>query len=374
MKRVIATFLALFTVIAMLAGCSAGKSGTSGTKSAKSFKVGLSIYSTSDATSKPVYLTCKRAVEAMGGQLVLAIDKLDESTQITQIQNLISSGCDAIMFLPYSDDAVPTIASMCEKNKVYFAMYWHALGSDKDTVMNNPYFLGNTYEDDVWSAYTAMKTLHEAGASQIGFFGLPKGRETTTLRDEGVQKACKEFNMKILVEDRENVNNASDAASALESFIASYPKMDGVVIAGMTQVVLPGVMQTISKLNLKGKIKVSCIDFNDNQTKYYEDGTLNGVIGGHFCGPAYLSSIIINKLDGTPLSDKPVSIQDNFIVLSNVDDAHNYDNYVVKNLAYSTKEMASWSKANNPSFTYDDLLKVVKAYSLQDCLTRQGVK
>lgn len=391
MKKLVVAILVLMMMSTALMGCSGANTSTA-TESATadatapaaateetpskepSFKVGLSIYSTSDATSKPVYEQCKRAVEAMGGELVVAIDEIDQDKQITAIENFISSGCDAVLFLPYSDDAVPTISQMCAENEVYFGMYWHALGSDKDIVMANPYFIGNTYEDDVWSAYTAMKTLHDAGASQIGFFGLPKGRETTTLRDTGVQQACDEFGMKILVEDRENVNDASDAASSLESMIASYPEMDGVVIAGMTQIVLPGVMQTLTKLGLEGKIKVSAIDFNDNQTSYYEAGTLNGIVGGHFCGPTYLAALIANLKNGTPLVDGPVSIKDNFIVLTSMDDAHNYDKYVATNLAYSTDELATWTKANNPEFTYEKLLEIVGAYSLADCLTRQGVK
>lgn len=393
MKKLVAMLLVLMMTAVVFAGCSGtGDSTTTESPTSEStvapdtdeeketasvepsFKVGLSIYSTSDATAKPVYEQCKRAVEAMGGELVVAIDEIDLDKEITAIENFISSGCDAVLFLPYSDDAVPTIAQMCEENEVYFGMYWHALGSDKDIVMANPYFIGNTYEDDVWSAYTAMKTLNEAGASQIGFFGLPKGRETTTLRDTGVQQACDEFGMQILVEDRENVNDASDAASSLESMIASYPEMDGVVIAGMTQLVLPGVMQTLTKLGLEDKVKVSAIDFNDNQTSYYEAGTLNGIVGGHFCGPTYLVSLIANLLNGTPLVDGPVSIQDNFIVLTSLEDAHNYDSYIATNLAYSTEELDTWTRANNPDFTYEQLLEIVGDYSLSDCLTRQGIQ
>lgn len=376
MKRFLALILALTMCTMLLTACGgSNESGKSdGGGKSDTFKVGLSIYSTSDATSKPVYETCKRAVEAMGGELVLAIDEISQEVQITKIESLIASGCDAVLFLPYSDDSVATIASMCDDAGVYWGMYWHSLGADKEIAMASDYFIGNTYEDDVWSAYTAMKTLNEAGASNIGFFGLPKGRETTSLRDQGIAQACDEFGMKILVEDRENVNDASDAASSLESFITSYPEMDGIVIAGMTQVVLPGVMQTLTKLGLEGTIKVSAIDYNDNQTQYYESGMLNGMIGGHVCGPAYLVSLIANKLNNTPLSDKPVSIKDNFLVLSNVDDAHNYDKYIAKQLAYSTDEMKNWSKKNNSDFTLEKLIEIVDAYSLDDVLTRLGVE
>lgn len=363
---VMATVLSL----SVLAACGSPAGETAGKPL---FKVGLSIYSTSDATSKPVYDLAKRAAESMGGELVLAIDDLDQDKQISQIENLIASGVDAVLFLPYSDDAVPTIAKMAEDAGVYWGMYWHKLGSDKEVVTSSPHFLGNTYEDDVWSAYTAMKTLHDAGAKNIGFFGLPKGRETTTLRDKGIQQAVDEFGMKILVEDRENVNDASDAAASLESFVASYPQMDGVVIAGMTQVVLPGVVQTLSKLNLTDKIQVSAIDFNDNQTEYFKQGALGGIIGGHTAGPAYLISLIANKVNGTPLSDGPESIQDSFLVLASAEDAVAYDTHVATNLAYSADEMKTWSRVNNPDFSFDALMKIVNAYSLSDILDRQGV-
>lgn len=337
-------------------------------------KIGLSIYSTTDATAGPMYNNMKNACEGMGAELVVATDDQDLEKEITNIENLIANGCKAVFCLPYSDDSIPRIASICEKAGVYFGFYWYDLSVEetRKVCYDSEYFIANIYEDDVWSAYTAMQTLNEAGATKIGMFGLPTGRTTTDKRDSGIQQACEEFGMEILVEDRVNTGTSDAAASSVESMLSAYPDLDGIVIAGMTQTCLPGVIQALKNLGLDGKVKVSCIDFNENQTEYFQDDLINGVIGGHFTGGAWLAVLAINKLQGTPLTEEAVSIKDEFIVLQSADDATNYDAYLYDELPYTVDEFAEMSVAKNSSFTYDGLLEVIGSYSIDDVMTRHG--
>ncbi len=339
-------------------------------------KLGLTIYSTTDATAGPVVNNMQTACDGMGAELVIATDEQNPEKEITNIENLIANGCQAVFCLPYADDSIPRIAKICEDSEVYFGFYWYDLSNEEthDVCYASEYFLGNIYEDDVWSAYTAMKTLNEAGASHIGMFGLPTGRTTTTKRDNGIAQACEEFGMEILVEDRVNTNTSDDAASSVESMVSAYPDLDGIVIAGMTQTCLPGVIQSLQNLGLTEKVKVSCIDFNENQTEYFEKNSVNGVIGGHFTGGAWLAVLAVNKLQGTPLVDEPVSIKDEFIVLQSADDAKNYDAHLYQELPYTAEEYAQMSKKINEAFTYEDLLEIVGSYSIQDVMTRHNVK
>ncbi|MDE7287323.1 MAG: substrate-binding domain-containing protein [Lachnospiraceae bacterium] len=339
-------------------------------------KLGLTIYSTTDATAGPVVRNMQTACDGMGAELVIATDDQNLEKEITNIENLISNGCQAVFCLPYSDDSIPRIAKICEDAGVYFGFYWYDLSNEEthDVCYASEYFLGNIYEDDVWSAYTAMKTLNEAGASHIGMFGLPTGRTTTTKRDTGIAQACEEFGMEILVEDRVNTNTSDDAASSVESMVSAYPDLDGIVIAGMTQTCLPGVIQSLQNLGMTDKVKVSCIDFNENQTEYFEKNSVSGVIGGHFTGGAWLAVLAINKLQGTPLIEEAVSIKDEFLVLQSADDAKNYDAHLYDELPYTAEEYAQMSKKINEAFTYDDLLKIVGAYSIEDVMTRHGAQ
>ena len=380
MKKLIALFLALLMLIGLVACATAPSEDndpsvvTEVVDPSVKIKIGLDIYDTTDATAGPMYRNCKTAVEAMGAELVVATDGLDLETEIANIENLISTGCQAVFCLPYSDDAIPRIAKICEEAGVYFGFYWYDLTEEatREICYNSPYFIANVYEDDVWSAYTAMKTLKDAGASKIGMFGLPTGRTTTDKRDKGLQQACDEFGMEILVRDRVNTNTSDEAASAVESMISAYPDLDGIVIAGMTQTCLPGVIQALRNLDLDGKVKVSCIDFNDNQTEYFSEGIVNGIIGGHFTGAAWLGVLSVNKLQGTPLTDGPVSIKDEFIVLQSDEDTANYNAYLFDELPYTVEEFAAMSVKNNADFTYEKLLEIVAAYSISDVMTRHG--
>lgn len=337
-------------------------------------KLGLSIYSTTDATAGPMVNNMQAACDGMGADLVVATDNSSLETEITNIENLIANGCKAVFCLPYSDDAIPRIAKICENNEVYFGFYWYDLTEEatRKICYDSDYFIGNIYEDDVWSAYTAMETLHEAGASNIGMFGLPTGRTTTTKRDQGIQEACDEFDMKILVEDRVNIYTSDAASSSVESMVSAYADLDGIVIAGQTQNCLPGVIQSLQNLGLAGEVKVACVDFNENQSEYFKNGYVNGIVGGHFTGAAWLAVLATNQLQGTPLTDEPVSVKDEFIVLQSEEDCENYNKYLYEELPYTEEEYAQMSKKNNEEFTYDDFLKIVESYSIEDVMARHN--
>lgn len=363
--------------LAALTGCGSDTSSTSSTtdeSSSEKIKIGITIYSTTDATSGPMANNIQLACDGLGADLVIATDNSSLEDELANIENLINNGCQAVFILPYSDDAIPRIVKICDDAGVYFGYYWYDLTEQDthDASYNSEYFLGNIYEDDVWSAYTAMKTLHEAGVTKVAEFGLPTGRTTTDKRDKGIQQACDEFGMEVLVTDRTNTSTSDEAASSVESMVSAYPDLEGICIAGMTQTCLPGVIQTLSNLGLTGKVKVSCIDFNENQMQYFEDGAVSGIVGGHFTGAAWLAVLAINKLQGTPLTDEAQSIQDNFIVLQSYEDAKNYNDYLYEEPPYTADEYAEMSKKTNPDYTLDDLLATIQSYSIEDVMTRHN--
>lgn len=368
LRKMAVTFLAGIMVVSALPVSAMAAKKDDGVK------LGLSIYSTTDATAGPMVNNMQAACDGMGADLVVATDNSSLETEITNIENLIANGCEAVFCLPYSDDAIPRIAKICENNGVYFGFYWYDLTEEatKKVCYDSDYFIGNIYEDDVWSAYAAMETLHEAGSSNIGMFGLPTGRTTTTKRDQGIQEACDEFDMKILVEDRVNIYTSDAASSSVESMVSAYADLDGIVIAGQTQNCLPGVIQSLQNLGLAGKVKVSCVDFNENQSEYFKNGYVNGIVGGHFTGAAWLAVLAINQLQETPLTDEPVSIKDEFIVLQSEEDCENYNKYLYEELPYTAEEYAQMSKKNNEEFTYDDLLEIIGSYSVEDVMTRHN--
>lgn len=108
-------------------------------------KLGLSIYSTTDATAGPMVNNMQAACDGMGADLVVATDNSSLETEITNIENLIANGCKAVFCLPYSDDAIPRIAKICENSGVYFGFYWYDLTEEatKKVCYDSDYFIGN---------------------------------------------------------------------------------------------------------------------------------------------------------------------------------------------------------------------------------------
>ena len=138
----------------------------------------------------------------------------------------------------------------------------------------------------------------------------------------------------------------------------------------MIQFVLSGVVASLEEHNAIDKIDATCIDFHEYQTEYLKSGVLDGIIGGHVVGPYYSLILIANIMNGTPLTEEKVVMQDMFIELTNGDDADKWDTYGKLGELYSAEETLQMMKVVNPDFTFEDFSKIVADYSLEDVVTR----
>lgn len=342
------------------------------------FKIGTIDTGTSDATSAPLLGQLKLTVEALGSEYVTATptDMSGEGT-MNALQNLIAAGCDAIL-LPSAMISLPKVAQMCDEAGVYWGIYYYHLDEgteDYEAAMNSEYFVGTTYEDDVYSAYYATKILGEQGCKNICMVGLPSGMTTSIARDKGIAKACEEYGINLLAEERDYTLTASSAGGAtmMERFLTAYPECDGIILAGMAQYCLPGIVQTLEQMGKVGEIKIAGVDFNEYQYDYMKSGALSGIIGGHFAGPSYTAILMLNLLNGTPLTSEKVQLQDNFIELGTYEEAQTYGDYINSvGYLYSEDEIRNCLVAYNPDFTFEKLQEMIASYSLQDLLDRNG--
>jgi len=141
----------------------------------------------------------------------------------------------------------------------------------------------------------------------------------------------------------------------------------------MTQYCLPGIVQTLEQTDNIGKVKVAAVDFNEYQFEYMDSGALTGIIGGHFAGPSYTAIMMINQLNGTPLTTEKVQLENNFIELGSPEEAQQYADYINSvGYLYSEEEIKNCLVAYNPDFTFEDLKAMADSYSLADLIARNG--
>ena len=388
MKRLSTAVLALAFVFA-LAACSnsGGGSGSSGpnVNAAETdehglvrWKLGMMDMGAWNATSGPLYAQMEAACEALNVEIVYVINS-DNSADghIASIQNLIAAGCNGIILLnaPMVQGIVQQVADMCDAAKVYWSLSWSKViegDGNYEACMNSEYFVSTTYEDDVYSANWCTNLLGELGSRQICEIGFSAGNATGDMRGQGVRQGIATYNMTHLAEERDSTLTATSdgGKTIMDRFITSYPQMDGLVIAGMSQFVLSGVVSSLEEHGRQDDIQVACIDFHEYQTEYLRSGVLDGIIGGHVVGTYYSLILMANIMNGTPLTEEKALIEDKFIELASYEDALIWDEYGMPGNIYSAEETRNMMKKINPDFTYQDLLNVVNSYSLQDIVAR----
>lgn len=343
------------------------------------FKIGTVDTGSGDATQQPLLNQLELTVEALGGEVVYATVEASADSYIAAVENLISKGCDALILNNRITlyGLLQQTENLCSSAGVYYSLYWTNLmegTEDYDIAMNSEWFVSTTFEDDVDSAYYAASKLGEAGCKKIATITLPLGSTAQIMRDEGITKACEEYGMEIVgIESDTALTTTSAGGNDIATrFLSAYPDLDGICIAGMTQMCLPGVVQSLESADKVGEIHVAGIDFNEFQTTYMEQGALDAIIGGHFAGPSYSAVLIANVLNGTPLTDGPVIMQDQFIKLGSLEDAKSYDENVYSGTLYSAEEIADCLVVNNPDFTYEDLTAMADSYGLEDIMSRHA--
>ena len=401
MKKLLALLLALVMVFS-LAACSGGNdaeepsgnegeepsgnegeggetpSGETDENGLVSWKLGMMDPGAWNATSGPLYAQMEAACEALNVELYYVVAQENSAEgHIAAIQNMIGADCDGIILLngPLVQGIVQQVADMCDEAGVYWSLSWTKIeegDGNYEACMNSEYFVSTTYEDGVHSANWCTNLLGELGCTQLCEIGFAAGNATGDMRDQGVQQGLEEYSMELLAEERDQtLTSTSDGGKTImDRFITSYPQMDGLVIAGMSQFVLSGVVSSLEENNLQDDIQVTCIDFHEYQTQYLESGVLDGIIGGHVVGTYYSLILMANLMNGTPLTEEKALIEDNFIELASYEDALICVEYGATGDIYIAEETLNMMQKVNPDFTYEDLLAVVDAYSLDDIVTR----
>ena len=217
------------------------------------------------------------------------------------------------------------------------------------------------------------KSLYEKGCSNIAVITQEKGDATADARDRGFDRACEELGMNRISEVRNNTLTAEETTKAVENFLASFPELDGIFVVGGSNTILEGVIQALELHGKTGEVKVACVDFISGLDKYFEEGAIDAISGGHFVDPLFSYMLMVNKLAGTPLSDTCETINLNFVNLESAEDATNYYTYVEgDSFPYNEEEIRNMVKYFNPDMTIEELRSIADAYSVDDVMARHG--
>lgn len=367
----IVTGVLVFFMAAGLAGY-AGKTEEKAEPADKKIKMGVSFLNTSIPIANDVIIMIKAAAEALDVDLIILDDEFNPDKQVANIENLVASGCDAVMICNSSEAVVPKMIKICDDNEVGLGLFFRRINDPEIQKMaqESEYFIGVTHEAELNNGYRLGKALYNNGARNAAIINFNHGDATAEERYAGYVKAFEEDGVKILAEQWE-IMTGDKAAAATDSFIAAYPELDCIAVVGGGGENLAGTISTVKNHGKTGDILVSSTDFIPNQYEMLKNGEISAISGGHWVDPFFEFMLLYNWATGNSLTNETAEVIVNFIFVSSPEMQKEYDKWIKGDLLpYTDEEVRNLAVKYNPDMNYQTLLDTAYSYSIEDVKER----
>jgi len=353
-------------------GSSAAKETTAKkTANKKPYKIAVGLPDSGSTMFSLMSNNVKTFVESTGGKVVFqgGVGASADAT-IQFVEDQIAAGANGIIISPPADSVLPTVSSMCEEAGVYWGITFRTIKDQaiKSQIESSKYYVGNCFEDEANTGYQVMTNLNKLVVKKIAIISQAKGNTTTDLREEGINKACEQYGMKVVTEAR-SLTQASDATSATESFLSAYPDLDCVFIVGTTGTGMhEAVAKAIKDAGRQDKVKMATIDFPDSMVELFKSGMLDTCSGLPSWGydPFMITTVLANKCMGTPISETPVTLTCSMFDISDTATAEAWTKkFGEATTLYYDKDtmLKTFCKSNNKDLNADFMEKSIKEFT-----------
>lgn len=271
MKQKIITFFMTVAMIIGLVGCGSNPESKGDTTKDGTYKIGITIQSLENNYWAGVFGEVEKVLKEKGWNYTIVDCKDNSATQISQIENFITSGCDMIMVHPSDPNAIEDICKQARDEGIK-VMCWDEkmTNTDLNWVLDNAELgamIGAAAGDFINQHYTSDKK------AQVAIMDYP---QTPTLldREKGILKGLEDTakdNYEIVATQPALI--ANDAQSNMETILQAHPdcKVACVVSAGGDIGVNQAFMVATNK-NIPEDMGI----FSPDATKQQLEAILNG--------------------------------------------------------------------------------------------------
>lgn len=331
-------------------------------------KIGVIFYGKDDDLGQCVYAEVNHAAEVIGAEVEWAIGDFDTESQLTSVENLISAGCEGIMFMPIEDASAQKVGQACEESGVYFAICFRdILDSDiKAYVESCDYYVGSCWEDDKGAAKELVKVMAEDGRST---FGLEKMNPSIALavRNDGFAEGVKSLGGSIVAEyEVPNDGNSQTHINGVTNFLNLYPDMDGILMTTSSQGAAESIVNTIKQNTSAGDVTLAMFDLYEGIAEDFKEGWVTAAAAGNSPDALFVFLALFNSVDGTPLSDGFINLSQKQVIVTSAEECADYEKYIDNPdyQIYSDETLKSLVGRYNGDVTLDDYTEIMDAFSL----------
>ncbi|WP_083558326.1 sugar ABC transporter substrate-binding protein [Olsenella phocaeensis] len=374
----------------VLAACSGGSgSSDSGSSDAsgKDVKIGVSIWSSTDALGSLSVDIVKKAASILGVETTV-VDQGHVSEQVTaSAETLAAAGCNGMIICNSADSEMTSVINTCNENEMYVTQFYRIISETASpdvyaAAKSSKYYVGAVHEDEVLNGKTLMGLLLEkggpnkTGARHICLEGWTVGDATFQLRWQGYKEGLEEWNaahpsdQATMTEPVYANTSSAEGAKVTEQFVNTNPDIDALIVAGGGGDPLVGSIGQLANMGLTGKISVVSTDFLSDLADQLTSGGIFAESGGHFCDPLYAFMLTYQACTGkleVKEGEFGAEIKFPYVYVSSSDEYADYEKYFVNDAPYTDDEIKALAEKS-----FDDLNKAATSLSIEDVKTRHA--
>lgn len=238
MKKLLKALIIMVSVL-LIVGCSSGQSNNNDNNTEK-IKIGYSV----QTLANPYFVTVVEGFEAYaeekGIEVFIADGKQDAAAQVSQIENFIAQGVDAILISPVNGNALEDVVQQ-EKDAGIVVVAGNQDFPGSEAFVTIPeYELGKSL-GDVTGQYIAAN-WDESEEVEVLVFDYPE-IESIIARGDGIREGILEYAPNAKIVQSISANTPEKGAAAMESALQKFPNVQ--VVAGVNDAAILGAYEIV---------------------------------------------------------------------------------------------------------------------------------
>ncbi|NLM41728.1 MAG: sugar ABC transporter substrate-binding protein [Firmicutes bacterium] len=303
--------------------------------------------------------------EALGVELMVVNDEGKIEKSIANVENLIASGVDGIIYFGMSDATFAIVSKMCADAGVPFVLYDHLPTAETLAhLRSNPYFAGAVGEDDYDAGYPIGRFAGAVGAKTAVLVTGNRGDTTHEARVQGFTDAFAEVGGQVLDVAWGAIASRADALKKSEDLLVAYPDVDAVyTTSGAGAVSTMEVLQKYDDLDPLFFVT----DLDPEILEGLQAGQVTAANGAHWINSGLAVALLHNFLEGNPLKDAngQAPVFHVPIIVLQANQYYAYEEQWLQNMPFSPDEIRQLSSKYNPAASAELFENLLANYSVE---------
>lgn len=305
------------------------------------------------------------AADALGAELMVVNDEGTIEKSISNVENLIASGVDGIIYFGLSDATFAIVGKMCADARVPFVLYDHLPTPDTLAhLRNNPYFVGAVGEDDYDAGFPIGEFAAATGAKTAVLVTGNRGDTTHEARVKGFTDAFEGAGGKVLDIAWAATGGRAEALKKSEDLLVAYPDVEVVyTTSGEPAVATMEVLQKYADLDIQYYVT----DLDPPILEGLQGGKINAANGAHWINSGLAVALLHNFLEGNAIKDAngQAPVFHVPIIVLEAGQYKAYEEQWLDNMPFSPEEIRNLSVKYNPAASAESFETLLANYSVE---------